>query len=244
MKYSLIISAAMAALCQHAFADIVYKTEAGAGWTVTRTTSSQPQGSGDYRTFPYDGVSTTAAAVNITNANSFWTAGNDSRLTTAKWISTDATTGGTSADPFSTRYVFHGVFTVAQLSQLNLAFAADNLVDEVVLSSAANGAGTQYLDWVNTVTPIGDQGVVGVGRIWGFTQANVQSAQAIAGGTIHVTATMYNYGGPPVAGHFADGSSWGMIMAINATAVPEPASMSIAGSALAGLLLRRTRTKR
>lgn len=218
-----VVLCAVLAGTRNASAAIVLVTNATSGWTVTRTTSSAPEGSENYLTMPYDGTPTTTNAV-VTAPNALWTATSDPRLSTAKWISADPNSGVTTSDPFSTRYVFQTSFTLNQVSLLNMTFAGDNLVDNIVLSTAPNGGGTVFGTFTNTVTPIGDQSS-SVGRINGFTLANVLTSSMIASGTVFVTATLYNYGGPPVQGHFPDGSSYGFIMSVDASPAPLPGSL-------------------
>jgi hypothetical protein len=214
---------------------VVLVSNGSSGWTVTRTTSSATTGA--YNAVNYDGPPTSGAAALVSPIDVLWTAKNDSRLSAASWISDNAGSASThnSSDPFYTRYVYQNSFTVSGQNKLDLAFAADNLVDQVVLSTQPGGAGTILTTWSNTVTPLGDATTNGVGRIWGFTQANVQSTSIVGSGTIYITATAYNYSN--TAG--LNGVSYGFIMEVNATPVPEAATLPMLLLPVLGLMRRR-----
>ena len=231
-----VVLCAVLAGTRNASAAIVLVTNATSGWTVTRTTSSATPGSESYLSMPYDGTPTTTNAV-VTSPNGLWTATGDPRLSTAKWISADPNSGVTTSDPFSTRYVFQSSFTLSETSIVNMTFAGDNIVDSIILSTAPNGGGTVFGTFTNNVNPIGSQSAPSTGRIFGFTEQNILTSSMLASGTVFVTATLYNYGGPPVQGLFPNGSSYGFIMAVDAVPAPLPASVWGGASLMMALLV-------
>ena len=174
-------------------AAVVYQTDATSGWTVTRATSTATSGAYNAVSYTNDPTVTNFPVVVVSPINPAWTAQNDPRLSTASWISNDAGSGTGSNDPLYTRYTYNGSFTLGTADSLSLTFAADNLVDELIVSTGAGGTGTILADWTNTVTPLGDPSTNGAGRVWGFTLANVQNTNATASGTVFIDAITYNF---------------------------------------------------
>jgi hypothetical protein len=232
---------ALAVTAASSHAATVRVTDAGVGWTVTRSTSNGP-GTYDAVSYTLDPTVNNLAAVVVNPINPAWTAQNDPRLGAvgAKWISADVTSGTGTNDPMFTKYVYKGSFTVSQASTLSLTFAADNFVDSLILSTGAGGTGTILDNWTNPTGTLGDLSTNG--KIWGFKLENVQSKLSNGTGTIFITANTFNFD-TALNQPYNPGPN-GFIMAVDAAAVPLPAAVWGGLSLLGGLgLARRLRRK-
>jgi hypothetical protein len=228
----------------------VLVTNDTSGWTVTRSTSTATSGAYNGVTYSVDPSINNLPVVDVSILNPLWTAQNNLTLfgDHAKWVSSNPLSGMGSIDPMFTKYVYNGSFAVANVSQLLVTFAADNFVDNVVLSTQANGGGTVLDTWTNTTTPLGSP-TSGNGKVWGFLLQNVQNTLTSGSGTIFISATTYNYDTGSNA-PFLPGPN-GFIMAVDATTggtnpppVPLPAAVWGGLSLLGGLGVARLRRRK